>query len=199
MKAPDSWHRFSRYLVARRSPGWDRILLVESGPRELAERVLQNMRAVNPTVAIDVLTCYQGAPAGMPDESEVYSVNEHRGWGNRSRLAAALAARQYCVTGVICAGTPVLPKWKWWAAWHARPSKILIVNENADWFWLDAYHLAFVGRLVAARLGIGHGAGERMLDLVGHAVVFPFALAYLLAFAAYVHLRRALRLAFRPR
>jgi hypothetical protein len=40
--------------------------------------------------------------------------------------------------------------------------------------------------------------GEDAFATLGRIIAFPFALAYLLAFAAWVHLRRAVRMALRP-
>ncbi len=92
--------------------------------------------------------------------------------------------------GIICSGEPIMTKWKW--ALAARvPAKVFIINDNADYFWLDRAHLGMLRRMAAARLGLSGSGAARGL---GQAAAFPFVLAYLLLYAAAVHLRRALRL-----
>jgi hypothetical protein len=109
------------------------------------------------------------------------------------RLLRELAANRYTHVGIVCSGEPYLARWKWALA-LALPAKVFVVNENGDYFWLDRRHLRIIGRFAADRWGLADAGAARTL---GRAVAFPFALAYLLLYAAAVHARRAFRLMWR--
>jgi hypothetical protein len=117
-------------------------------------------------------------------------VNDYGGAAGRDALWADLAKRNYSVAGVVCAAVPIMTKWKWWLAFKA-PAKIFIINENADYFWLDRAHLGQLRRFATHRMGIsGSAAAPSLVRLV----FFPLTLAYLLLYAGTVHLRRRIRL-----
>jgi hypothetical protein len=71
-------------------------------------------------------------------------------------------------------------------------AKFLIVNENADFFWLDRGNAGTTLQFLLTRMGLRDPFAARTLARLS---VFPFTFAYLLLFAARVHIRRALRLA----
>jgi hypothetical protein len=82
-----------------------------------------------------------------------------------------------------------MTKWKWAAA--ARiPAKVMIVNENADSFWLDRGHLRDLRNLLIERSGMKEMTPLRTL---AHAMAFPFTLVTILSFAGYMKSRRVLR------
>jgi hypothetical protein len=70
------------------------------------------------------------------------------------------------------------------------PSKILIVNEHADFFWLDRGHLAALIAFLQRRSGF---ADESALRSLARVVTFPFLFVYLAIYAASVHAARAVR------
>ena len=83
-----------------------------------------------------------------------------------------------------------MTRWKWWLA-AKLPAKILIINENADYFWLDTAQVSHLKRFALKRLGLsGEFAGRTMV----RAAAFPAVVAYLLSYAAVVHVRRAWRM-----
>ncbi len=178
-----------RYFFRRRIPPPARILLIESGSRELIERILPVLeRLWGERLAIDLVTCYAVAPAGFA--GRVFNVNDYGGAAGRRRLLADLRAREYTLTGLLCSAEPVMTKWKWWLG--ARlPTKIFVINENADIFWLDWGHAGVIWQFILDRAGLtGPGAVVSLARLV----FFPLTLTYLLLYAGYVHLRRRLRL-----
>jgi len=125
-----------RYFFRRHLPPASRILLIESGSRNLIEGVIPFLRAgFGESLEVDVVTCYPGSPRGC--DGEVFRIGDYGGGAEgRGRLLAALAARNYRLAGMICSAEPIMTKWKWWLA--ARlPSKFLILNENGDYFWFD--------------------------------------------------------------
>ena len=142
------------------------------------ERVILHLRDLfGPDVQMDLVTCYAGEPAG------------YGGAAGRDALWADLAQRNYSVAGVVCAAVPIMTKWKWWLAYKV-PAKIFIINENADYFWLDRGHFSQLRRFVTHRLGI---SGSAAVPSLARLAFFPLTLAYLLLYAGTVHLRRKLR------
>ena len=72
-------------------------------------------------------------------------------------------------------------------------SKILLINENGDFFWLDRPNLPTLRQFVGARLGMN---GEGMLRGVCRVVSFPFVLAFLMLAGAFTYLMRWTRLLY---
>ncbi len=143
-----------------------------------------------PADVIDVVTCYDGSPAGLREGSAVFRVSDYRGRPGRRRLLTELGARSYTATGILCSAEPIMTKWKWWLA--ARlPVKVFVVNENCDWFWVDRAHWRTIQRFVLFRVGL---SGGEAVGSLGRFLAFPFMLAYLIAFAAWIHARRLIRL-----
>jgi hypothetical protein len=104
-------------------------------------------------------------------------------------LWADLAQREYRVTGVLCAAEPIMTKWKWWLAAKV-PAKLFIINENADYFWVDRWHFGQLRRFAIYRLGL---TGAAAVPALARLLCFPFTLTWLLLYAGTVHLRRKLR------
>jgi hypothetical protein len=178
-------------FLRRRIPPFDRVLLVESGSRELFEALIPGLYKLYPQVRIDLVTCYAGAPAGFrADRGEVFRVGDYAGRAGRRRLYPDLRARRYNIIGIICSGEPVMTKWKWALAWHV-PAKLFILNENGDYFWVDRDHFDTIRHFIAFRAGVS-GAGA--VPAIARLLLFPFTLLYLLVYAAAVHARRRLRL-----
>ncbi len=184
-----------RWFFRRRVPGLERILLVESGSREVSERLAAVVRrAWGAGTVIDLVTCYAGLPAGFPAETRVYRVADYPGRAGVRRLARELRAAGYPILGIICSGEPIMTKWKWTVA-GLLPAKVFIVNENADFFWCDYSQWRTMVRFAFYRSGL---AGPGAVRSAARLAVFPFTLAYLLAYAGVVHLQRAKnRLVFR--
>ncbi len=179
-----------RYFFSRSVPAFSRVLLVESGRRDLFEDLLSGLYAVHPEMNADLVTCYAGAPEHfLADRGGVYRVTDYPNGPLRKRLYAELAAQHYTVVGIICSAEPIMTKWKWMLA--ARlPGKVFVLNENGDYFWLDRGHLSNIRHFILFRAGLtGAGAVRTLARLV----LFPFTLLYLILFAATVHLRRKLR------
>ena len=106
-----------------------------------------------------------------------------------AKLYRELVANGYPVVGIVCSGEPLMTKWKLALAWQI-PAKVFIINENADYFWLDLAHSRQIRRFVLFRAGL---AGAGAVRTLARAISFPFTLLYLLLYASVVHARRALR------
>jgi len=179
-----------RYFLSRSVPPFSRVLLVESGSRDLFEELLSGLYGHHPQMKADLVTCYAGVPKNFRTElGNVYRVTEYPDGRSRQRLYKQLAANRYVIVGIICSAEPIMTKWKWMLA--ARLSgKVFVLNENGDYFWLDRGHLGAIRHFVLFRAGLtGTGAVRALARLV----LFPFTLLYLILYAATIHLRRKLR------
>lgn len=179
-----------RCLLRRRVPA-GRILFVESGSRQITERLLPSLQR-NHDAPVDLVTCFPGVPDGLPPGAIVFRTADYRGRSGRQRLYRELRAHRYAILGLLCSGEPIMTRWKW-ALLAKIPAKVFIVNENADYFWLDYAHRGTLIHFAALRLGLTGIGGLRTLARL---VAFPFTLSWLCAYAAWVHSRRALRLLF---
>jgi hypothetical protein len=183
-----------KYLLSRRTPSGSRILLVESGSRELLERILPHIRETwGATKPIDLVTCYAGSPSGLPDDAAIFRVADYATPEARRKFIDHLRSRDYAYAGLICAAEPVMTKWKWLIAARV-PAKFFILNENADYFWLDRENTKVARRFFLVRAGLS-GAGS--LRAVGRLLLFPFTLLFLITYAFIAHARRGLRMALR--
>ncbi len=179
-----------RYFVRGRYPAVSSILLIESGSRSIVERVVHNLRrGYGDDVPIDVVSCFAARPEGFDERTRIFRVSDYRGREGRRKLYRELIANQYSVTGIVCSGEPLMTKWKLALAWQI-PAKVFIINENADYFWLDLAHSRQIRRFVLFRAGL---AGAGAVRTLARAISFPFTLSYLLLYATAVHARRALR------
>jgi hypothetical protein len=180
-----------RYVLTRRHPPTSRVLVVESGPRHVLERLLPALDKVYPDLQqIDLLTCHPGVPQGFDEQrGRIFRVQEYRSTAARRMLFRELKSRRPDICGLLCTGDPIMTAWKWMAAWHA-PSKVFLVNENADFFWFDRGHWRILVRFLRVRSGLGSGDA---LSHLGQALLLPFTFTFLLLYAAQVHFRRWLR------
>ncbi len=165
------------------------MLLVESGSRGLLEAFIPRLRQYfGNAMQMDLVTCYGGEPVGF--EGQVYRVTDYRTPEERDRLFKDLAARGYNILAILCSAEPIMTKWKWMLAFRI-PAKVLIVNENADCFWLDRGHWRAIGHFIQYRAGM---TGAAAVPTLIRLLFFPVTLAYLLLFAGAVHFRRSLRI-----
>ncbi|MDQ6759094.1 MAG: hypothetical protein M3Z32_04400 [Acidobacteriota bacterium] len=179
-----------RYWVSKRVPPFSRVLLIESGNRQLLEDLLGGLYDVHPEMNADLVTCYAGLPQKFDaSRGRAFRVGDYSGPAARKRLYAELSANQYNVVGIICSAEPIMVKWKWSLA--ARlPAKLFILNENGDYFWFDRGHWSSIRHFLLFRAGLS-GAGA--VRTIGRLILFPLTLLYLILYAATVHLRRKLR------
>jgi hypothetical protein len=168
-------------------PQAPRILLVESGSRHLLEGVIPHLHQYFGSEApIDLVTCFAGTPTGLAAGASVYRIHTYRGRQGRRRLYRELRSAGASVMVILCSGEPIMTKWKWALALRL-PVKVLIVNENGDFFWCDRANWKTIRQFVLFRAGLSGGDAVRT---IGQILFFPLTLAYLLLYAAAIHLRR---------
>ena len=126
-------------------------------------------------------------------DGRVYQVADHQGRAGRKRLYRELCALAPDALVMVCADVPIMTKWKWALAWNL-PAKVLILNENGDFFWFDRAHWRVILHFLAFRSGL---TGGGMVRTVADFALFPFTLGYLLLYAGWIHARRKVRLVIR--
>jgi hypothetical protein len=179
-----------RHFFTRSVPPFSRVLLVESGSRELFEKLLPILYQNHAEMTCDLVTCYAGVPKNFrEDQGAVYSVSDYPAGPDRQLFYQELGAKDYTIVGIICSAESIMTKWKWMLA--ARlPGKVFVLNENGDYFWIDFGHLATIRYFILFRAGLTGSGAVRTLARV---VLFPFSLLYLILYAITVHFRRILR------
>lgn len=177
------------FLASRWTPKLRRVLVIESGSRTAASKFLTEVYGLTENERVDVLTCYRAAPETFDtSRGQVFFTHDARN-GARGELFKILSQSGYSAVCMLCTGDRIMTKWKWAAA--ARiPAKVMIVNENADSFWLDRGHLRDLRNLLIERSGMKEMTPLRTL---AHAIAFPFTLAIVVSFAGYMKSRRVLR------
>ena len=168
---------------------FSRILVVESGNRHLAEGFLKSLADNHPYSEIDLVTCYAGTPQHFQERGTVYRVSDYPDSPSRKRLYAELASKTYNIITIICSTEPIMTKWKWMLAARV-PAKVLVLNENGDFFMVDRGNIGIIFHFMLFRAGL---TGAFAVRTIGRLVLFPFTLLYLILYAASVHLRRRIR------
>jgi len=174
------------FLRPHRAPAVKKVLLIESGSRELLEKLIPLLPGLfNGPVEVDLVTCFGGLPSTFTT-GRVYRVGCYGTPELRATLYRELISNQYQVTGMICSGEPIMSKWKWMLAYRI-PAHTFLLNENGDYVWMDSRHIPTLWEFVRFRSGL-EGAGA--VRTLARFVLFPFSLLFLLAYAALAHLRR---------
>ena len=179
-----------RYFFSKAVPPFSRMLLVESGSRHIYEKLLGFFYDSYPDMQADLVTCFAGVPQNFrQDRGAVFRVTDYPDAESRQRFHEELAGNQYNVVAIICSAEPIMTKWKWWLAARLG-GKVLVVNENSDYFWLDRGRLGIIWHFILFRAGLT-GAGA--ISTIARLALFPFTLLYLILYATTVHFRRILR------
>lgn len=179
--------RLKRFL-SKRVPPLQRTVLVESGAREILEKILPHLYLHCPQ--IDVVTCFAGPPSTFDvSRGRIYDIADYQGREGRKRLYAELWNNSYSAVGIVCAEQPIMTKWKWAIA-AQLPGKLFIINENVDYFWVDRGNWKTVRRFVLFRAGL---SGADAVRTITQLLVFPFTVLFLLVWAGWAHTRRWLR------
>jgi len=177
-----------KYFFRRKFPGAADVLLIESGSPEVARRALGGMRQIFPRARYHLLTCWPDPPAGL--FASIFRASDYPSAWEKVRLLVSLARRKWRVLAILCTGESVLWRWKMLAL-ALLPAKVLIVNENADFFWLDWANRRTLRRFLAIRWGVNR---DEILSTALRALVFPLTLLFLILTALYLYCRRWRRL-----
>lgn len=178
-----------RYFFRRYIPPFTRVLLVESGSRGAFDALVPLLYQIHgEAMDLDLLTCHPTTPVGF--RGRVYRVEDYSSPAARRQLFSELASAKYAALGILCSGEPIMTKWKW--ALAARlPAKVFVINEFAGFLYLDWGNVRNLAAFARARLGL---SGAAATPAVVRLLMLPFALVYLLLFAAIVHTKRRIRI-----
>ncbi len=128
-----------RFFLTGRIPEPTRILLVESGSRAMLERAVARMRPIFPHTRFELCTCFPGLPA-VEAVDRVWRVTDARGLSSKLALLFRIVRSRPPIAALLFSGEPILFNWKL-ALLLLLPSKLLVVNEHGDFFWLDRVNL----------------------------------------------------------
>ncbi|MCH8265899.1 MAG: hypothetical protein IH846_00090 [Acidobacteria bacterium] len=177
-----------KYFFRRKVPQAADILLIESGSPDVQRRALESILKLFPNARYHLCTCHPAPPPGA--FASVYRVTDYPSGWSKLRLLYSFRRKKWEVLVILCTGEPILWRWKM-LGMLLLPAKVLVVNENADFFWLDW------GSRQALRRFLGIRWGEN-LDDVSHtllrACAFPLTLFILLCTAGFLYTRRLWRL-----
>jgi hypothetical protein len=178
-----------RYFFRRYIPPFTRVLLVESGSRGTFDTLVPLLyRMYGEAMELDLITCHSTNPTGF--RGRVYRVQDYPGPAERRGLFRELGSSQYAALGILCSGEPIMTKWKW--SLVARlPAKVFVINEFAGFLWLDWGQARNLAAFARVRLGL---SGAAATPAVVRFLLLPFAVLYLLLFAAIVHTKRRIRI-----
>ncbi len=177
-----------KYFFRRKIPTARDILLMESGSREVARQALESIRKIFPHARYHLCTCQPDPPPAM--FSNVFRVTDYpTGW-KKLGLLLYFWRQGWEVLVILCTGEPLLWRWKMLAL-VILPAKVMIVNENADFFWLDWGNQGNLRRLLGIRWGVNL---EEFFYTLLRALAFPLTLLILLFTAGFLYMRRARRL-----
>jgi len=178
-----------RYFFRRRIPEPERVLLVESGSRAILEKAYARMRALFPEARFDLCTCYAGEPAPGGFQ-RVFRVTDAPDTLGKLKMALAMRRARPPIAALLFTGEPILGPWKLLLA-LLLPSKLLVVNENGDFFWLDWSNRATMSQFLAARAGVD---GSEVFRIACRVLLFPFIVLFLAVNTLVAYLGRWMRL-----
>ncbi len=166
-----------------------RVLLIESGSRSTADKWLRWLNSRHPGTSVDLLTCYEGHPPALNGSpGAIFRTYDYPASDARQKLIEEFRANRYDVLAILCSAEPVMTRWKWFVGAKVH-SKVMVLNENADWFWLDSGHWPTVREFVSVRMGLsGSGAFTQPVQLLS----LPFTIVFLAIECSWIFLRRRL-------
>jgi hypothetical protein len=178
-----------RFFFRSRIPAPTRILLVESGSRAVLERAWEKMRSIFPGADYDLCTCYpsEPRPGGF---QRVFRVTDAGRTGGKRAMLFAMRDSRPPIAAILFTGEPILTRWKL-ALLALLPSKVLVINENGDFFWLDWSNRRVMAQFLRARAGLD---GFALLRSTCRVLAFPFVFSFLALYALFAYSRRWLRL-----
>ncbi|MBI4461180.1 MAG: hypothetical protein HY648_14125 [Acidobacteria bacterium] len=180
-----------KYFFRTTIPSVHDVLLIESGSPKVVERSLGGVRRIFPGARYHLLTC-QADASSRPFDT-VFRSSDYPSWWSKLLLLLSFRKKGYEVVAVLCTKERILWRWKMLAL-AVIPAKVLIINENADFFWLHWRNWRTFRQLVSVRWGMAAKL-RALCSGALHALLFPFLLLFLISNAAFLYARRWGRLA----
>src|SRR5687768_1258048 len=173
-----------KHFFRQKFPPSGDILIIESGASQVTDRACPGLRRLYPEARFHLATCWPNRRSA--EFAEIFSVVDYAGRGTKLGLLRQFRRHGYTVLVVLCTGQPVMSLWRALSL-VLVPAKVIIVNENADFFWLSWENRATLRAFLGARWGINlrHSA---MILL--RAAAFPLTILFLMLTALFYYLRR---------
>lgn len=167
----------------------ERVLLVESAARESGELLLTQLAGRAGGSRMDVLTCYDSAPAALSSfaHTQLLSVHAPAAVQNRTGYATQLAHQPYDALIVLCTGSGVLVRWKWLLILKTR-SRVVFADEFGESFFVTLRNPGPLLVLAIRRTRIS--SVPELLVWFARMLMAPFVVAFLVFHAILVHVRR---------
>src|SRR5262245_51166616 len=121
-----------KFFFTPRIPVVSDVLLMESGSQEVARRALEGIRTIFPSARFHLCTCWPDPPPGVA--ASLARVTDYPSTWEKLSLLWSYRQKDWQVLAILCTGEPILLRWKVLALF-SLPAKVLIINENADFFW----------------------------------------------------------------
>ena len=183
-----------KYFFRQKIPVVHNVLFIESGSREVAHQAWEGVQRIFPGARYHLLTCLPDPPSVRFDT--VFRASKYPSWWSKLCLLFSIRRKGWQVMVILCTGERILWRWKI-VALALVPAKVLVVNENADFFWLHWGNWRTLRQLLAVRWGVNlleMNLGG-LCSTAFRALVFPFTLLFLLFIAASLYTHRWWRLA----
>ncbi|MSO19778.1 MAG: hypothetical protein EXQ56_04830 [Acidobacteria bacterium] len=173
-----------KYFFGKKFPQSGDILIIESGAPQISDRACRSLRRLYPNAPYHLATCWPDRAS--PAFAQVYAVGDYLGRSAKIGLLRKFRRHGYTVLVILCTGEAVMSLWRTLAL-ALIPAKVIIVNENADFFWLSWENRGTLKAFLGARWGVNlrHGAA-----ILLRAVAFPFTVLFLMLTAFFYYLRR---------
>jgi hypothetical protein len=171
-------------FFGRKFPSGGDVLIIESGSPHITDRAVIGLHRMFPNSPLHLATCWPNR-AGR-DFAQVFAVGEYAGRSEKVGLLGSFRRHGYSVLALLCSGEPIMNLWRTLALLLV-PAKVIIINENGDFFWLSWENRTMLRSFLSARWGVNLRHGLKIVLL---ALAFPFTVLFLMLTALYYYLRR---------
>ncbi len=155
------------------------------------EKAYARMRSIFPQARFDLCTCFPGLPADGSFDT-VFRVTDAGDALSKGRMVLAMRHARPSIAALVFSGEAILLPWKL-LLMLLLPSKLLVVNENGDFFWLDWSNRAVLREFLRVRFGVD---GLELLRACYRALILPLSVLFLAVLALFSYLGRWTRLLY---
>ncbi len=177
------------------SPSYERILLIESGSRQIGKALLTRLYALQEEhraaqhTRLDLLTCFTADPENFDERrGALLRVTERHIASRKIAFLRELVSARYTTIVVIADGEATMRRWKWTVG-ALSSSKLIVCRDASNLFLLDAQQIWAVRSRYAARF---RRPNLSWVLRVASLSLAPFSISFLAVYAAALHAKRLL-------